>query len=225
MVMPRSRLSCRGCSGRWRRPARRTSPARRSSGRASGSPWRSRCGAAAAAGSTVSTPTNWPSRRSGSPWAEPTPRRASSLSGARRPSARATRGCCVRITDARNGESDRGRGLRTRDCSECRLDSAITERKGAALSVEASCTHRETRGGSRRCAQAREQVLQRRPGVEGADGTGRTGAARRVRLRTRDQDQQLRDVLEPRPSAHPLRGSRCFPGGDPSRPHPGGASY
>ncbi len=110
-----------------------------------GATWRSRWGAAAAAGSTVRTPITSPSRMSGSACAERMPRRARSLSVARRPSARPWTGRRSRTTAARKGEPHSGTGVRSSGTARPSAVSATACRKGTAISVVASWTKTETR--------------------------------------------------------------------------------
>ena len=87
----------------------------------SGASWRSRYGLAAAAGSTVRTPTTSPSTISGSPCADRMPRSCSSRSAARRPSARASTGRRV---------ADHARRGRARSTAGSRCAGAGARRRG-----------------------------------------------------------------------------------------------
>jgi len=89
-----------------------------------GAACRSWCGLAAAAGSTVRTPTTSPFTRRGSPWADRIPRSASSLSGARRPSAVATRDRRLRTTAERNGERSSTTAVRSAGSAAASLEPA-----------------------------------------------------------------------------------------------------
>ncbi len=93
----------------------------------------------------VSTPTTSPSRMRGSPCAERMPRSASSLSVARRPSARPWTGRRSRITADRKGERDSVRAVRSSGTAAPSGVSATAWRNGTTISVVVSCTKTETR--------------------------------------------------------------------------------
>ena len=214
-----------------RRPAllRPAGPAPRPGRAAScGATWRSRCGAAAAAGSIVSTPTTSPSRISGSPCAERMPQRPRARG--RRPgvrSARATTGC--RLADdageeRRSGSGDGGaqpRGLvgggaarRRRPAGRARpsrwTPRAPRPRRGWR---PAAARSRPSRSSTRGLG-----VVRRRR--RGAGDRPRRRARRRVRPVTRHRDRQPGRSLEPRPAAVLPSGGGDLPPAAPVAPRP-----
>ena len=164
-------------------------------GQLGGAPWRSRCGAAAAAGSTVRTPTP---RRPGS-----AARRArsgcrgssSSLSAARRPVGVGLHR--LPVADDRGRGRVTGRGHGGRAAAGARTAGspvvATAARNGTTISVVASCTQTETRVAPAAARSRVEQQLQRRLGVVRRRRPRAAGPPRRACgrvLLTRHQDRQ-----------------------------------
>jgi hypothetical protein len=147
-----------------------------------GTTWRSRCGDAAAAGSTVRTPMTSPSRISGSPWPERMPRAAHSLSIFRRPSARATTGRWSRMTVERREDWARVTGVRSRGWSgACSPEVETTRWNGTAISVDASCTHTEMRVAPVDARSRASRCSIAAWASKGDDGAGRPAASCRAR--------------------------------------------
>ena len=188
---------------------------------------RSRCGAAAAAGSTVSTPTTSPSRIRGWPWAERMPRSRISRSAARRPVAWACTGCRSRMTRARKGEWLSATGARASGGGArpppCRRRLSGTGRPSPWRSRAPT----RRRGWRRPMHAAGSAESRARPGRRRATPPARRWrrAPRSAVLLTRIRHRQPDPLLELHASAPPSGGAGFRPARTRRATARGGAAY